>query len=584
MGGFVVVNRAPEAVEAETLSRRLHADARAAGETLIALDDGTWLAGSGPHPPRPRAVGPWTLIGDVIDRRAPVLPVVSADDPWGYEKKMMARLWGRYVGLSFGRGRRLSAVLRDPSGALECLVWTQDGLTLVASHAPDWLWRALRPAWRIDRGRLAQALRDPLLGFGPLLLDGPVAVPPGAVQPLPVERPSVALWTPAAFARRGLDPPPDLAAAEARVRAALDEAVCGLAALSGPVAAELSGGLDSSLVGASLVHASKTPVALWLNAYGATPEADERPYVAAVAESLGISPTCVPHATSPASEAGLEAASRGLRPGLNALDPAHDRDWAQRLSDAGATGLLTGKGGDAILLQRATTDVFIDRWLDEGWRALFHPDTVRLAAGTEVSVWTMLKAARRHRRHGSRLPLRDAPFLVPPAEDSPIHPWLEGTADLGPAKRFQIAGVIDGLARHGPSALTEAIDVRHPLCAQPVIEACLSLPTPLLTWGGRDRGLVRRAFRDRLPPLILERRSKGDMTEIYGRGVLRDLPVLRPWLLDGRLAALGLIDRVACEAALSRESLIWKGGYGAIIVTAAFEGWLRAWERRLGPA
>lgn len=70
------------------------------------------------------------------------------------------------------------------------------------------------------------------------------------------------------------------------------------------------------------------------------------------------------------------------------------------------------------------------------------------------------------------------------------------------------------------------------------------------------------------------------MTRIYGRMVLSSLDVLRPWLLDGRLAASGLIDRARTEAALTEEALMWKGQSGAIIRAAAFEGWLRVWTRR----
>jgi asparagine synthase (glutamine-hydrolysing) len=60
--------------------------------------------------------------------------------------------------------------------------------------------------------------------------------------------------------------------------------------------------------------------------------------------------------------------------------------------------------------------------------------------------------------------------------------------------------------------------------------------------------------------------------------------VLRPWLLEGRLAALGVIDRDAVERQLAHETLVWQGRYSTIMVAAAFEGWLRAWEARLGPA
>lgn len=129
--------------------------------------------------------------------------------------------------------------------------------------------------------------------------------------------------------------------------------------------------------------------------------------------------------------------------------------------------------------------------------------------------------------------------------------------------------------------LSRVVDVRHPLCAQPVIETCLSLSTPLLTVGGRDRGLARLSGRGRVPDLILDRRTKGSMTRVYGGMILDSLDFLRPWILDGRLVDLGVIDGAAAEKALTPDELMWKGAYGAIIMAAAMEGWVRTWEDRL---
>ena len=277
----------------------------------------------------------------------------------------------------------------------------------------------------------------------------------------------------------------------------------------------------------------------------------------------------------------MESISQGVRPGLAALDLHHDLDWARRISLAGCRAILTGKGGDSIFVQ-ATEDVFADLWRKRGWLALFHPDAAQLARTTQRSVWSLASHALRQTRGDGGPPLRDEGLLRPDAELQPTHPWLEGTEIFGPAKRMQIVGVANVVARHGPSRLTETIDVRHPLCAQPVVEACLSIPCEVMTTGGRDRGLVRLAFRELLPDEIFSRRSKGNMTRIYARLIHENLDVLRPWLLDGRLVSLGVIDRHAAERRLTKEGLIWHGRYSAIIVAAAFEGWVRVWEHRLG--
>lgn len=71
------------------------------------------------------------------------------------------------------------------------------------------------------------------------------------------------------------------------------------------------------------------------------------------------------------------------------------------------------------------------------------------------------------------------------------------------------------------------------------------------------------------------------MTRLYGRLVHDSLDFLRPRLLEGRLAGLDLLDVEAAKLAFTREALLWRGGYSAVMVLAAFEGWVRHWEARL---
>lgn len=586
MGQYVLISSDPNGPGLD-LSQDLRRRCVAAGWSVVDLSPAVWVGLVGPHPPGRLGVGGWTLIGDVLPRRRPAFPPAVADDPLEYERKLVARFWGRYVGAQFAADGQLRALLRDPSGALECIVWEQDGLRIAASGVADWLMDRLAPCWRPDLERLGMAMQDPLVSADWLLLDGPVSVAPGTIQPFPLNHAASAVWTPGRFAQLSLNRPWSINEAIDALTGAVDEAVAGLAGLGGPLAAEVSGGLDSSTVAASLVRAARYPVALWLNAYGETREADERAYVQALAETLGISPTLVPHASGRLTETLLEEISGDFRPGLNGLDLHHDLAWGRQVERGGSVALMTGKGGDSILLQNASPDVFTDLWKARGWRALLSDDVSRLARRNEVSVWTLVHRARRDVARSDLRLLRADVLLSAPdltLAAAPPHPWLAGSGIFGPAKARQIAGVIDSVSRHGPSLLTRTIDVRHPLCAQPVIEAGLALPTPVLTVGGRDRGLVRRAFRDRLPEMIAERRSKGDMTRIYGKMVVSSLEMLRPWLLDGALARAGLIDRARTEAALSEDALMWKGGFGAIIRAAAFEGWLRVWEGRARPA
>lgn len=580
MGGYLIVQPLAARPEAVRLAGEIRNLARASGLTDKDLNADAWIATEGPHHPPVCEIGGWRLVGDVIDRRRPTFAREAGDATWDYERKMLARLWGRFIGVRFGAKGRIDAILRDPSGALDCVAWCHDDLLLIASSPPSWLLDRLPPDWRIAPDRLAAALRNPVLAVDTLLFEGPIGVAPGCIQPLPLDQPASTLWSASDFARRSLAHGISLPVAEHRLRSAIEEAVTGLSSLGGPLASEVSGGLDSSLVAAALVNAHQD-IRLWLNAYGATPESDERRWTTPLARRLGIDLVSTQHTRTPLSGDLLEGSNQGIRPGLAALDAAHDLDWANRLQVAGVNALMTGKGGDSVLMQGAGADVFTDLWLRRGWRAALSREGRAVALATERSLWSLAEDAKRFRQDGGRPPSSDDGLLPPAPETSVATAWKKDAAAFGPAKAWQIAGVRDNINRHGPSRLTERIDVRHPLCAQPVVEACLAIPSHLLVLNGRDRGLARHAFRDSLPPEILDRRSKGDMSRIYGKIVLDHLPFLRPWLMEGRLASLGVIDPATADRILTRESLIWRGHYGPILTAAAFEAWVRVWERRL---
>ena len=576
-----------EAGDAEAGGRAAILRERAAsqGMTIHELGESTWLGVAGPRPPRLLQVGPWLLIGDILDRRrhfATGMAVV--EDEHAYERKMFRRLWGRYVGFRLGPRGRTEAVLRDPSGSLDCFAWTASRLTLVASDAPDWLVRATRPDWRINTRRIANALADPLGSWAHALVDGPTALLPGALLTLDDMASPISLWRPDAFARYGDQDVIDDAGAAERLRNAVDEAVTGLALIGGTLGAEMSGGLDSSIVASSLARSEQADVRLWLNAYGPDPEADERPYAERLASKLEVTLTTVRRSPDLITEDMLVELGQGLRPRFNGLDAPNDLLLGRLWSEARLTSVMTGKGGDAVFVQSATSEVFSDIWRSHGWRSIFSPALPAQARWNGCSVWSLIAEARRSDRTRTPLSDRTPSFAVPAYPTPPPHPWLAAGDDLGPAKLYQIAGVLNGLTFSGASPQTAVVDLLHPLLAQPVVEACLSLPTPQLTLGRRDRALARLAFRDRLPAEIADRRSKGEMTAYYGRRIAASLDVLRPWLLDGRLAALGLIDRSAAEVALDEDSLIWRGGFAEIMITAALESWVREWEGRLSTA
>lgn len=120
--------------------------------------------------------------------------------------------------------------------------------------------------------------------------------------------------------------------------------------------------------------------------------------------------------------------------------------------------------------------------------------------------------------------------------------------------------------------------------AQPLVEACLGVPAPILALGQLDRPYARAAFADRLPPVSLLRRSKGDVSVFFSKSLAASLPTLRPFLLEGRLASQGLIDVDRLEPLLYCEPMIWRDCVGEVMLTATLEAWVRAWERKIRSA
>ena len=113
------------------------------------------------------------------------------------------------------------------------------------------------------------------------------------------------------------------------------------------------------------------------------------------------------------------------------------------------------------------------------------------------------------------------------------------------------------------------------------MEHCLAIPTDRLTLGARDRGLARIAFKDRLPPLIAERRDKGDLSRFYALVVRLSVNVLKNLLVGGRLEEKGLIDTGAYDQALADSRLIWDPATNRFLIVAALEIWARSWEARI---
>ena len=538
---------------ADPVSRRmgpaLTDRARLNGYHRVHADGTSWVGVRGPRPPgthRPRSdclvVGEVHIHPDASEGAPPLQPDLEVAR-WYCENR-----WGRYVILFRGRDGAVRSIFRDPSGALTAFHWRTGGVQIIASDTPDWLMAAARPTVVLDWLRIHEMMAAPYAAPGSPALRGLEAVEPGALHT--VDGCGVALWSPETLAAR---PFRDEGAAVAQLRRRLDACVTVLSDGAG-LGVELSGGLDSSIVGGALGAIGRTP-RLALNTRAGQRETDETVFAQAVAERLGVALTQRFRSEIPYSAEAFEATAGDPLPSQNGRDLDNDRTVAEACRAAGVDTLMTGKGGDALFFQMHTPLAFADLWWDGPIRSLFSAHLPGVARWTRTSTWSLIRAARRHRHAGA-------------------------ATRLPPAKRLQIAAITGGQAYYSRCLRAEVVDMVHPLMAQPLVEWALRTPVPMLVAGGHERGLARAVFADRLPAAVTNRRGKGDYAACFNRQAARNLPFLRAYLLDGRLAAEGVLDRAVMEAHLDVDALRWTGGAPEVLAAVSLEAWVRRWEAR----
>lgn len=511
------------------------------------------------------------IVGDLF--AAPRLD--PADTTEAFCQRLLAQTWGRYIVIARDQAGSLTGVFRDPSSTLDAVIWRQEEYCLVASEFPVALGDLGRNL-TIDWETIGASLVDPLVLASACGIKGMETVTPGALRTFDgktsVEK---LLWFPADFARLRRN---DDAGTRADLVGAIDRCIEMLCGLGGDVIAEVSGGLDSSIVASALARAPSARVVQWLHFYIDDPAGDERPYAQAMAGMLGVKLTQARKPPGRLDHDAIADFAFGAKPSWRVIDGAYDREMAERVTAMRASRIMTGLGGDTVFMQGA------DPWLAGDALACGRGSWLpRVARFSKRSVYGIAREALLEAM-GVQPPLipARAPWLSAAAlkagRRARRHPWLDDLAGVSAPKRQQILGLAHTLMIHGRSRRTTVADVESPLMCQPVMELCLSLSAIDQTRGGDDRAMARAAFSDRLPPEIQGRRSKAGYGAYYGKMVAQDLPALRELLLDGMITSAGLVDRAGLDRLLSPDTLVRQGPYREILNLVVLEHWARSWR------
>lgn len=481
--------------------------------------------------------------------------------------------WGEYLAI-LAEGALVPRVFRSPSGALDALTWRRGELRFLADDldgVPEAVWPE---AFALDWDEVARIVRHPAAAAGGEAFIGLHSITPGDLQLLGGDN-AETIWRPAASVRPSADV--DVAA---ELRTKVFEAVDQVAADAGGMLLEVSGGLDSSIVALSVARCGRAgQVGTALNQHSAEAEGDERPWAQAVCRAAGVPLISIEKPVGRLEEVDFRVLGSGVRPALEGLDPLRDRRYLEIAGAVGARSLMTGQGGDAVFFQMPSAAVMGDLMRSEGLRSAFGHRGCELAIWQRRSIWSLAREALFDAPRLEASPM--ARFLGPRARDAPpgpSHPWLVDLGELPPGKRLQIAHLVLCQLKFGRSLRGDGLEILHPLLSQPVVETCLAIPSYELVRGGRDRALARRAFADLLPPEVAERRSKGMLPTLYARRVAASLDVLRPWLLEGKLVAEGVLNRRQVEAALTSEDLLWRADGIRLLQAAMVEAWVRHWS------
>lgn len=485
--------------------------------------------------------------------------------------------WGGYLAFSVSEAGARIDILRAPFGDLPCYyVASEDEIVLSSDIALLAAYGILKPQFEaaaLSRHLVAEDVRRPetclsnlreLSGGQRLTADG---------DGIAVER----IWSPWTFAaaERQICEPEE---ATAQVRDAVQHAVGVLARQTDHVVLRLSGGLDSSVVAAALAASGCSYTALNLTTHN--PSGDERRYAECVSGALRV-PLVTRMREVARVDVGRSDATRLPRPTARNFAQETRRITEEIAGQTGAGAALDGGGGDNVFCSlksaRPVTDCLINnRGCEHLW-----PTIRSIATLAEVSMFKVAHRAWTSKWRGSaayRFPV-DMRFLsdeaIAHAPGALNHPWLDAPQDALPGKAAHVSLVMTAQSVVEGFDPQDHLPLFSPLICQPVIEACLRIPSWLWFANGLNRAIARRAFADILPSQIVERRSKGTpdsfVIEIYEA----NRPKIRDMLLGGALSAASLIDCKTLALTLDDPRPVTGHDYFRVMRLVDVEAWAR---------
>lgn len=490
---------------------------------------------------------------------------------------LLAKFWGGYVALLASSDGTIS-ILRDPSGMMPCYFRRMASRLAIASD----MGTLVKPGQtKVDFDSLARMFagvdmigrRTGISGVEELLPGEMLIISPdGGIRIEPA-------WSP----WEHVDPQDlmDIDATAHTLRETLWNCIGAWSTCFDNILVGVSGGLDSSIIAAALGSCASNVRLLTMVEPGT--DGDERRYARALAELLGRRLDEVSY------DLGATDVCKAVLPHLPLPVAAHyfqaiAAEHGRISADWPVGAYFSGNGGDNVLCAMRSAAPLADRFLTTPVSPGLFSTARDLADLTGAGLPKVIHQgiSRVRRRHeGHRVVCNftglGSAGCAAALAGSDRHPWLSMPAGSLPGKCAHVAM----LARAGRSIElypreTDPPQI-SPFLSQPVVELCLSIPTWYWVHAGRDRAMARQAFKDVLPALIVERRTKGGPTGFIQRIFAAQRQEAILMLEHGKLVETGLLDREWLRN-LSQHSWRDDGRDLRLLSFAAAEAWVRWWE------
>lgn len=490
-------------------------------------------------------------------------------------QELIDAFWGSYVAILRHPHTGALRVVRAPFGHLPCYIVTYaDAVTAasdtsllvaLAEYHPSLDWTAI--AWHL-------AIRD--LRFPRTCLAGIEELHGGEALTIDLAAKRESIWSPWKFANNR-ERIRDEGAAVETVRQAVMSTLRVHAFDEASSILLLSGGIDSSIVAAALSAAGARYGCLTLTTRDRT--GDEVEFARSVSGSAGH-PLRIVQRDVAQIDVTRSLAARMPRPVARSFAQATHRAALAYARELGANRVLGGGGGDNVFcsLQSGGPAADVLRTYGPGRAFMATARDIGDLASVPISAVVRDAIGRALPPRKARPTTIDGRLLstaaLATALTAPDHAWFSPPRTVLPGKAGHVRLLAYALGYAESFDPLDELPMVAPLLAQPVVEACLRVPSWFWYDGGRNRMIARRAFQRELPPEIFHRRSKGSPESFVGEIFEQHRTTIRDQVLDGALVKHGLVDREAIEKIFIDPRPAYGTGFMRLLEFSDVEAWI----------